>query len=117
MRIHHLGSWAISRLSKLISCDGVWLEHLCRWSRRSKLRRSSDDTGRDLPRFGYVLGQGFNRGYGLGWPRVLICRVCRRRGDCYFLVREERFAAGPVEDEVGSSLCAPLNGRNAIQTE
>src|SRR6202453_1456965 len=117
MRIHHLGSWAISRWSKFISCAGGWLEHLRRWSRRSKLRRSSDDTGRDRPRVSFERGQGFNRGYGLGRPGVLICRVCRRWGDCYFFVWEERFAAGPVEDEVVSGLRVPLNGRNAIQSE
>ena len=67
--------------------------------------------------FGCVLGQGFNRGYGLGRPRVLKCRVCRRRGDRHFIVREERFAASPVEDPHISRLISVLKGRNAIPSE
>ena len=54
-----------------------------------------------------------------GWVGhgCLKCRICRRRGNRYFCVREERFAASPIEDPHISRLISVLNGRNAIPTE
>ena len=95
MRVEHAGSRAISRRRPFYSSIVVWLEHLWRWSERSP-HRSSDLTRREI--CGLVLDQGLNRGFRLGRPRQLKCRVCRRRGDRHFLVRDERFAASAVED-------------------
>src|ERR1700751_2598702 len=109
VRVDEVGSRAISRGRPFHSSAGPWLEHRCRWLIRRPLG-SSDDAGRDRELF-RVLGQGFNRGYGLGRPGRLPCRL---RGNRHFLVGEKRLPGLAIQNKHVARLRCVFNGRNAI---
>src|SRR4029077_18162770 len=114
MRVEEVGPRAVSRgrpfhsIRPWLENQWCWLHRCPHWSSGVAVRE------REL---GLVLGQGSNRGHGLGWPGMLESRIRRRRGNWHLRIREERLAGAPIQDERVPCFRSMGNGRSALHVQ